>query len=138
MVLVSKTGWQDLEGIRGTQIVNNLYLLKVPSLGMFTQSILHIAMGTDQDNKMLSVSGNQEVQIKVSAVGDEAARLKHRLEAVQGVQVMFNYKLPVTGTEEDGKTQFCLCVQVLHLLNVIRELATWTDVDIEQIYDFWN
>ena len=74
----------------------------------------------------------------MSAVRDEAARLKHRLEAVQGVQVMFDYELPVTGTEEDGKTQFCLCVQVLHLLNVIRELATWTHVDIEQIYDFWN
>jgi len=138
LVLVSKNGWQDFNGINGTRIVDNLYLLKVPSLGSFTSSVLEIALGVDRESKLMSISGNEEVQMKVFSDAGVADRMKHQLTALKGVKVMFDYELPATGTQSDGCKNFCLCVKVENLLDVIRELDTWPDVEIQQIYDFWH
>ena len=140
-ILVSNNSWEDLENsnIVATKIVDGLYMLKIPSLGNFTDAILTIAQET-QNNKLLTISSHTEVQMKVSIPRENADKLKLALDQERGVNIMFDYKLPDTGTEEDNILHLCLCVKVVHLLDVIRKIGIDREsvYKIEQIYDYWG
>ena len=142
-ILVSSEAWQDLESenIFGTQIVEGLYLLKIPSLGHLTQAILSIAHETET-NKLLTISSHTEIQMRVSTLIENAEKMKLTLDQEHGVELMFDYKLPETGAEESNKRHLCLCVQIPNLLEIIRKIGKSQQykehLQIEQIYDFWG
>ena len=140
-ILVSRDGWEDLENsdIHATKIVDGLYMMKIPSLGNFTDAILTIAQET-QNNKLMTISSHTEIQMKVSVARENFEKLKLSLDQERGVKVMFDYKLPETGTEEDNIRHLCLCVQVIHLLDIIRKIQSDRNnsYKIEQIYDYWG
>ena len=89
---------------------------------------------------MLTISSHTEIQMKVSVARENFEKLKLSLDQERGVKVMFDYKLPETGTEEDNIRHLCLCVQVIHLLDIIRKIQSDRNnsYKIEQIYDYWG
>ena len=139
VIFASKYKWEDIDDdIVATNLVPGLYILRVPTLGKFTKAVKKLAT-IGGESKVLTISSHTEVQMKVSVntrQESQLTKLRLQLEQMEGVKVLFNYSLPVTGTEEDNKTQFCLCVEVPQLLNVIRQVDDL--FEIEQIYDFWN
>ena len=142
-ILVTSEAWEDLEdeNIFGTQIVEGLYMLKLPSLGHLTDAIISIACGTE-NNKLLTVSSHTEIQMRVSTPGENAEKMKLTLGQEHGVELMFDYKLPETGAEESSRRQLCLCVQIPNILEIVRKIGKTEpykeQLQIEQIYDFWG
>ena len=136
--------WKDINAdITAETLVKGLYILKVPSLGKFTEVIKNLALKTG-DIRILTVSDHTEIQMKVSITTDkeEFEKMKVRLEHINGVTVKFDYTLPTVGKDPDFNMPryVALGVAVPHLLTTIREIVKLEDagVIIDQIYDFWN
>ena len=125
------------------KIVDGLFVLKVPSLGKFTDIIINLALDCE-DTRILTVSHHTEVQVKLSitTVREEYERMKVRVEHIPGVDVKFDYTLPTVGRDPDYSMPHFLAlgVAVPQLLAAVRELVKMEQagVQIDQIYDFWN
>ena len=144
LILATKSDWEDIDGIIATSVVPGLYILEVPSLGKFTQALVDIAHNGGE-SQVLAISSHTEIQMRVSVETrqqGELTKVRLLLEEMEGVSVLFDYNLPVTGTAGDRRSEICLCVQVSHLLQVIRQMEVQVigqhHPQIEQIYDFWN
>ena len=149
VILATKDEVEDIDDdIVVTNLVPGLYILSVPSMGKFTKALKKIA-SVGRESKVLAISSHTEIQMKVSVDTRQEShltRLRLQLEQIEGVSVLFNYSLPLTATEEDAKTHYCLCVEIPHLLQVIRQIEDQEaelpnpghHFQIEQIYDFWN
>ena len=122
-------------------IVKSLPVLKAPSLGKFTGAIQNLALKCP-DVRVLTVSDNTEIQMKVSVTTDKELwqKMKVRLEHLNGVEVKFDYVLPTVGKDPDHNMlhYVALGVDVAHLLAAVREIDKLKDagVEIDQIYDF--
>lgn len=125
------------------KIVDGLFVLKVPSLGKFTDILITLALDCE-DTRILTVSHHTEVQVKLSITTDreEYGKMKARVEHIPGVAFKFDYTLPTVGKDPDYNMPhfIALGVAVPQLLPAVRELVKLEQagVQIDQIYDFWN
>ena len=145
--------WNEVDSNIGpvTNLVSGLSVLVVPSLGYLTPTLQKIALACP-DVLIIRISSNKEVQVRVSTKNvdivsqeDEEKIEKELVEQLNqlfgnGVKVMFHYKLPtVGGAPGEYNTLFIsLCVQVEHLLELMRALHQNETIEIDQVYDFWN
>ena len=148
LVVVSKKkrvdDWSNVDAeIHAEKIVEDLYMLKVPSLGKFTDVIINLALESE-DTKILTITDHSEVQMKVSvsevSCEEEYERLRQQLQHLVGVSLKFDYVLPTVGDDQEEKPRFLsLGVKVPLLLNAIRAICKLEPrVSIDQIYDFWE
>ena len=145
----SDQNWKEIHpDIKAENIVPGLYMLKIPSLGNFTNVLRNLAIHTsDDDMKILTISSHSAVQMKVSfsVDSDEEFQLKKtRLSHIFGVTEKFDYTLPTVGQDPKQNLPHFVAYEVLtsQLLLVLREIKTNTSgaydgVHVDQIYDFW-
>ena len=142
----SEEKWKQIDPeIVAQSIVPGLYMLKVPSLGKFTSALKNLASKTTE-TKILSISGQSEVQIKVSFTTktEEDYQLKKtRLSQIYGISEKFDFKLPTVGQNPTSiLPHFCsFGVEVTQLLCVLREIEDnphFDGIHVDQIYDFWG
>jgi len=121
-----------------------LYTLDVPTFKKMTEVIENIAIRVPLA-RILQISNNNEVQVRVSVpaimspsgVAAENEGVIRQIEALPGVERMFDYKFPTDGDEnKPSDTQISLCVKMPYLLSAIRRLQTMS-AKVEQIYDWW-
>ena len=136
--------WTEVDAdITAERIVDGLFLLKVPSLGKFTDVIINLALHSE-DTKILTVSDHSEIQMKVSITTDkeEYEMMKMRVEHIPGGTFKFDFILPTVGKDPNyNKPRFlALGIAVPHLLTAVRDIVKLEQagVQIDQIYDFWN
>jgi hypothetical protein len=147
VVISNKTSaedWNDVDSdIIAEKLVDGLFILKVPSLGKFTDVIINLALHSE-DSKILTVSHHTEIQMKVSITTDkeEYEKMKVRVEHITGVTFKFDYTLPTVGKDPDFNMPhyIALGIAVPHLLTAVSEIVKLQEagVAINQIYDFWN
>merc|ERR1712168_1401882 len=131
--------WKEIDSnIIAEQLVKGLYILKVPSLGKFTDIIINLALNC-KDVKIFTVSDHTEVQMKVAVnvtEREEYLKLKVKLGYFAGVSVKFDFTLPTVGQhpDDDMPSFISLGVTVPHLLSAIREITKLSGVRIDQIY----
>ena len=139
--------WKKVDtNIEAELIVPGMYMLKVPSLGKFTNVLKNLAINA-KDTKILTISGYSEVQMRISfkVESEEEFQLKKKgLSQMYGVTEKFDYKLPTIGKgSESVLPHFCsFGVKATQLLSVIREIKSnslfFSGLNIDQIYDFWG
>jgi len=136
--------WREVdEEISAEKLVDGLFILKVPSLGKFTDALIHIALECE-DTRILTISDHTEVQMKVSIAAheEEFARIKTKIQLMAGVSFKFDYKLPTIG--KDPKYELpqyvAFGIKTHYLLSAIRAISSMDSdvVHIDQIYDFWT
>ena len=120
----------QIKGVR--QLLPELYVLTVPTFKPLTAALLKLAQVPEIE--VLRISNQEQLQVRVQFRRDaqlDALRGKH------GVQVMFQYTFPVDGTGKAPPTTASLCVEAPYLLSTIR-FCSRHDIDVMQVYDFWN
>ena len=146
LIYRSEEKWKQIDpDIVAQLIVPGLYLIKVPSLGNFTNSLRNLALKTTE-TKILSISGQSEVQIRVSFTTktDEEYQIKKtKLSHFSGVTEKFDFQLPTVGKHPTSNLpNFCsFGVEVTQLLSVLREIEDnrhFEGTHVDQIYDFWG
>lgn len=136
-VAESAVNWGSVDDrIEPQPIVQGLYTLDVPTFKPMTEVILNIADRVPTA-RILQISNNDEVQVRVSVEPAEKERSIRAIEELPGTDVMFDYKFPTDGKQAvPSRTQISLCVQIPYLLNTVRCLRK-KGVEVEQIYDWW-
>ena len=139
--------WKKVDtNIEAELIVPGMYMLKIPSLGKFTNVLKNLAINA-KDTKLLTISGYSEVQVRISFKVESEKEFqlkKKRISQMYGVTEKFDYKLPTIGEGSQSiLPHFCsFAVKATQLLSVIREIESnslsFSGVNIDQIYDFWG
>jgi len=120
-----------------------LYLLTVPTFKPLTEILLKIAK-EHPASQTLEISNQRYIQVKLllpvsSAESKEKeAALIEKLNAAGGFTVLFKYRFPVDGTP-NPKPPLCVAVKsatcaLIRLINLCWQL----DIEVVQIYDFFN
>ena len=89
--------------------------------------------------RVLEVSNQKEIQVRVSTPADDERRALAMdvFSRMPGVQVVTEYQFPQVGNEKH-KHNLALQVQTYQLLTVYRQCTRLQGVYVEQVYDFWN
>jgi hypothetical protein len=135
-------------------VAASLYVLTVPTFKPFSGVVLNIARARDAlaGARILLVSNQTEVQMKVciprahgamGAAGGDAEHaeyvctLKTRMSELRGCEVLFEFTLPVDGTQQRPGTMVALAVTVPFLCGVVRALDE-LGMQVLQVYDFFS
>ena len=123
-----------------------VYRMVVPTYK--TMSAVLVQLGLLMPSaRVMQLSGHSVVQVRISV--DESCThlpmVEVELNQMDGVDVLFNYRLPndhqatrIQGQLTEVKVHLALRVQVLALLHLIRKVSALQGVQIEQIYELWT
>jgi len=119
--------------LKGRRIAKGLYLLEMPTFKPLTEILVSLAQKLEHA-RVLQISNMREVQVRVELPGG-AIQPSH-LSSYPGVKVLFDYKYPTDGSENEPATSVALAVMAPFLLAAIRSCAA-DGVRIVQVFDCW-
>jgi hypothetical protein len=132
-----------------------LFRALVPTYKTFSEVLYQLGVRIPSA-RIIQISGHKVLQVRVSVDTPSSAReqtdndlllgqVKHQLQAIDGVTVLFDYRLPndnqaqrLQGEVHERKIHFALRVNVLSLLCLVRRIAGMDGVHFEQVYELWN
>lgn len=130
-----KVDWKNLDE-RITDItspVEGLFIMKVPTFKALTDICKILAQ--DENMTVLQISAQKQVQVKVSAKGNDAT-INRELSSLAGCEIVSRFAYPTDGVPGPASTQWALCIDVPYLLSTIRA-CDQRGICVEQIYDFY-
>lgn len=141
----NKLPWENLEyetglsegdeiKLKSKKLVNNLYLVSFPNNTFFTDSMISLANNTDDSIHILTVADHKEIQMRVSFLNIQTVNL---LNTISGIEFLYNFELPVDGTNNKPWISTVLCVQVYYLLECIRKVQILGG-KVDMIYDYYK
>jgi len=111
-----------------------LFTMSVPTFKPLTEILKKMAAQKTQ-LRVLEISHQRHIQVRVGLRNRDTDL--QMLNMLPGCEVMFDYKYPVDGTEDDPCTMVSLCVSVPYVLSVLRACAGEGSIEVYQIYDFY-
>jgi len=128
--------WQKVDSrVTGRRLAKGLFLLEMPTFRPLTEILKSIALYS-QSARVLEISNQRELQVRVQ-YQDTGNSSPVNFSSLQGVKVLFKYKYPTDGTQNEPATSVALAVLVPFLLATIRTCHD-NGVDVMQIYDSWG
>jgi len=138
--------WKELDDrIHSAQrisVSHGVHIVNVPTFKPLTEVLLKIAKKLPEA-RVLEISNLQVIQAKVilprSCDSEQAEEvLLAKLKAINGCTVMFSFRYPVDGTPAARPPlSVSLRVSTLALIQTIQ--VCWSlDIEVRQIYDFWE
>ena len=92
-------------------------------------------LAKDENMTVLEISGQQVVQVKVSARSNGAS-VRGILSSLAGCKVVAQFAYPTDGLPGPPATQWALSVDVPYLLSIMRACHR-SGIFVEQVYDFY-
>lgn len=92
-------------------------------------------LAQDENMTILEISSQKQVQMKVSARGNDSG-LSRELSSLPGCEVVTCFSYPTDGVPGPASTQWALCIHVPYLLSTIRA-CDYRGIRVEQVYDFY-
>ena len=89
----------------------------------------------DENMTVIQISAQKQVQVKVSAKGNDAT-INRELSSLAGCEIVSRFAYPTDGVPGPASTQWALCVDVPYLLSTMRA-CDQRGISVEQIYDFY-
>jgi len=126
----------DKKILEVTRLSTNLYILKVPTFKPFTETLTNIAMAIP-DARVIDISGQTEVQVRVKFDKDRNIMDTLKGEVVDGCTINFQYDMHMDLYNSRHQVNISLGSKTISLLNVLLWLNGLGGREI-QVFDFFH
>ena len=125
--------WQQLDArIQHRHIVDDLYVLRVPTFKPLTKVLMKLAAVPTA--RLVEISNQSHVQMVVTA--PQRICIEDVLKNQEGCEILFDFAYPTDGSAALPLNRVALSAAIPYLLNIMR-VCEENQVCVHQVYDWW-
>jgi len=122
------------------EVYSGLWLLTIPTFKPFTAVLLEITRKLPAAT-ILQISNQTAIQIRLELTcnPDDKPKIITNLNALHGVEVLFDFSYPKYASSDKPKPQILCAVQVPNLIGLLNYCLTNGDLlSVIQVYDYYS